>query len=48
MVTAGDRLGLTGSVMSLSLASAGVRPPFFTLHLTQQQTMLVQLVYRQC
>src|SRR5438270_597453 len=39
MLITGLRLGLTGLVIRCMCACSGVRPPFFTLHLTQQQTM---------
>src|SRR5258708_35556804 len=37
-------LGLIGLVIRCMRAWSGVRPPFFTLHLTQQQTMLSQVL----
>ena len=39
----GLRLGLTGLVIRWRCACSGVRPPFLTLHFTQQQTMFSQL-----
>src|SRR4051794_14179623 len=44
MLMTGLRLGLTGLVIRCMCACSGVRPPFLTLHFTQQQTMLVQLL----
>src|SRR5689334_4276421 len=39
MLITGLRLGLTGLVIRCMCACSGVRPPFLTLHLMQQQTM---------
>src|SRR5439155_1182802 len=44
MLMTGLRLGLTGLVIRCMCACSGVRPPFFTLQRTQQQTMFVQLL----
>lgn len=43
MLITGERFGFTGLVIRCIRAWSGVRPPFFTLHRTQQQTMLSQL-----
>src|SRR5688572_30338222 len=39
MLITGLRFGLTGRVIRCMCACSGVRPPFFTLHFTQQHTM---------
>src|SRR5437762_1907170 len=39
MLITGLRFGFTGLVIKCRCACSGVRPPFFTLHFTQQQTM---------
>src|SRR5205085_10175832 len=44
MLMTGLRLGLTGFVIRCIRACSGVRPPFFTLQFTQQQTLFSQLL----
>src|SRR3712207_4253755 len=44
MLMTGLRFGFTGLVIRCMCACSGVRPPFLTLHFTQQQTMFSQLL----
>src|SRR5438105_2514112 len=44
MLITGLRFGFTGLVIRCMCACSGVRPPFFTLQRTQQQTMFSQLL----
>src|SRR5439155_15977679 len=45
MLMTGLRLGLTGLAIRCRCACSGVRPPFLTLHFTQQQTMFSQVLF---
>src|SRR5437867_3338770 len=44
MLMTGLRLGLTALAIRCMCACSGVRPPFFTLHLTQQHTTFSQVL----